>query len=76
MAMTGAGQAASVGLMLGSLGVLAYAVLGGLVWNFALRPREEADLERCFGEHLAGKANRRLLIWSLLAVDQWCRSFQ
>jgi asparagine synthase (glutamine-hydrolysing) len=26
-------------------------------------------------EHLAGKANRRLLIWSLLSVEEWCRSF-
>ena len=26
-------------------------------------------------EHLSGQANRRLLIWSLLNVDQWCRQF-
>lgn len=26
-------------------------------------------------EHLEGKQNRRLLIWSLLNVDQWCRQF-
>ncbi len=26
-------------------------------------------------EHLAGKVNRRLLIWSLLSFDQWCRTF-
>ena len=28
------------------------------------------------GEHLDGKANRRLLIWSLLSLDGWCREFQ
>jgi asparagine synthase (glutamine-hydrolysing) len=26
-------------------------------------------------EHLDGKANRRLLIWSLLSVEEWCRTF-
>lgn len=26
-------------------------------------------------DHLAGKVNRRLLIWSLLNVEQWCQSF-
>jgi len=27
------------------------------------------------GEHLDGTANRRLLIWSLLCFEQWCREF-
>ncbi len=26
-------------------------------------------------EHLAGKANRRLLLWSLLSFEQWCHTF-
>ena len=26
-------------------------------------------------DHLQGRANRRLLIWSLLAVEQWCQTF-
>ena len=26
-------------------------------------------------EHLDGKQNRRLLIWSLLNVEQWCKEF-
>jgi asparagine synthase (glutamine-hydrolysing) len=25
--------------------------------------------------HLEGRENRRLLIWSLLTVNQWCRTF-
>ena len=25
--------------------------------------------------HLSGKENRRLLIWSLLNVEQWCQEF-
>lgn len=27
------------------------------------------------GEHLDGRANRRLLIWSLLSLEQWCQTF-
>ncbi|MBL8587674.1 MAG: asparagine synthase (glutamine-hydrolyzing) [Methylobacteriaceae bacterium] len=27
------------------------------------------------GEHMSGKANHRLLIWSLLSFEQWCRTF-
>ena len=26
-------------------------------------------------EHLSGRENRRLLIWSLLNFEQWCRIF-
>lgn len=26
-------------------------------------------------EHLQGRGNRRLLVWSLLSLDQWCRTF-
>ena len=26
-------------------------------------------------EHLEGKQNRRLLIWSLLSVEHWCEKF-
>lgn len=50
MAITGIGQGLSVGLVLGSGGVLLYAVAGALLWNFLARPLEEADLARFFGE--------------------------
>jgi asparagine synthase (glutamine-hydrolysing) len=26
-------------------------------------------------EHLEGRENRRLLLWSLLGFEQWCRIF-
>lgn len=32
-------------------------------------------VEALVGEHLGGQANRRLLIWSLLSLEQWCRTF-
>lgn len=31
--------------------------------------------QRLVNEHLDGRRNRRLLIWSLLSVEQWCQSF-
>jgi len=30
--------------------VVAYAVTGSLIWNYAVRPHEEADLESRFGD--------------------------
>ncbi|MDO6149516.1 isoprenylcysteine carboxylmethyltransferase family protein [Paenarthrobacter aurescens] len=49
MAVAGISQGAAVGLILGSWLVIAYAVIGSLLWNYAVRPHEEADLERRFG---------------------------
>ncbi|WP_026547222.1 methyltransferase family protein [Paenarthrobacter nicotinovorans] len=49
MAVAGISQGAAVGMMLGSWLVVAYAVLGSLLWNYAVRPHEEADLEHRFG---------------------------
>jgi asparagine synthase (glutamine-hydrolysing) len=36
---------------------------------------DRGAVEALVGDHLAGKANRRLLIWSLLSLEQWCRTF-
>ncbi|WOH18806.1 isoprenylcysteine carboxylmethyltransferase family protein [Paenarthrobacter sp. GOM3] len=49
MALAGIVQGAAIGLMLGSWLVVAYAVIGSLVWNYAVRPHEEADLRKRFG---------------------------
>jgi hypothetical protein len=50
MAVAGIVQGAGVGLILESWLVLAYAVAGSLVWNYAIRPLEEYDLSERFGE--------------------------
>jgi protein-S-isoprenylcysteine O-methyltransferase Ste14 len=50
MAIAGLGQGAAVGLYLGSPSILAYVLTGLLIWNFGVRPGEEADLEARFGE--------------------------
>lgn len=63
MAMAGIVQGAAVGLMLSSWLVVVYAVAGSLVWNYVVRPLEEADLEARFGD-----AYRRYRS----AVRCWC----
>ena len=50
MAVAGIVQGAAIGLILHSWLVLAYAIVGSLVWNYAVRPLEEADLKERFGE--------------------------
>ena len=44
MAVAGIVQGAAIGLILQSWLVIAYAVVGSLVWNYAVRPLEESDL--------------------------------
>lgn len=50
MAAAGIVQGAAIGLILQSWLVVAYAVVGSLVWNYVVRPLEESDLEERFGE--------------------------
>ena len=50
MAVAGILQGMAVGLILSSWLVVAYAVAGSLLWNYAIRPHEEADLEERFGD--------------------------
>ncbi|WP_345763550.1 methyltransferase family protein [Diaminobutyricibacter sp. McL0608] len=50
MAIAGIAQGVAVGLILQSWLVIAYAVVGSLVWNYAVRPHEEADLEKRYGD--------------------------
>ena len=49
MAVAGAAQTIGVGLVLGSWTVIVSAVAGSVVWNFFIRPDEEADLLARFG---------------------------
>jgi protein-S-isoprenylcysteine O-methyltransferase Ste14 len=50
MAVAGIVQGAAVGMMLSSWLVILYAVCGSLIWNYAVRPHEERDLEARFGD--------------------------
>ncbi|TPW71667.1 isoprenylcysteine carboxylmethyltransferase family protein [Schumannella sp. 10F1B-5-1] len=58
MAVAGIVQGAAVGLVLGSWLVVAYAVVGSVIWNYAVRPHEEADLERRFGDEFRAYRDR------------------
>ncbi|TFC06957.1 isoprenylcysteine carboxylmethyltransferase family protein [Cryobacterium adonitolivorans] len=49
MAVSGIVQGVAVGLILSSWLVIVYAIAGSMLWNYAIRPHEEADLERRFG---------------------------
>ncbi|RZU65603.1 phospholipid methyltransferase [Microterricola gilva] len=50
MAVSGIVQGVAVGLLLSSWLVVAYAIAGSLLWNYAIRPHEERDLEQRFGD--------------------------
>jgi protein-S-isoprenylcysteine O-methyltransferase Ste14 len=50
MAVSGIAQGVAVGLLMSSWLVVVYALLGSLLWNYAIRPLEEADLEARFGD--------------------------
>lgn len=53
MALAGIAQGVAVGLMAGSWLVVLYALCGSLVWNWIVRPLEEADLVARFGDAYA-----------------------
>lgn len=50
MAVAGIGQAICVGLILGSWMTILYALSGAVFWHTAVRPSEERDLYKRFGE--------------------------
>jgi protein-S-isoprenylcysteine O-methyltransferase Ste14 len=50
MAVAGIAQGVAVGLLLGSWLVVIWALCGSLVWNSLIRPFEEEDLEKRFGD--------------------------
>ncbi|MFK8103284.1 MAG: isoprenylcysteine carboxylmethyltransferase family protein [Saprospiraceae bacterium] len=49
MAVAGIGQGICVGLILGSYLVVLYALAGGVLWHYFVRPVEEEDLAKRFG---------------------------
>ena len=53
MAAAGIIQGVAVGVLLSSWLVIVYAVVGCILWNYAVRPLEEADLEERFGDEFS-----------------------
>jgi protein-S-isoprenylcysteine O-methyltransferase Ste14 len=50
MVVAGLGQGLAVALWSGSWAVLAYVLVGGLIWEYLVRPAEERDLRHAFGD--------------------------
>lgn len=50
MAVAGLGQGLSIAIITRSIEVAAFCVLGMIVWNYLVRPIEEEDLKKTFGE--------------------------
>lgn len=71
MAMAGIVQGAAVGLMLQSWLVVVYAIAGSVVWNWFVRPVEEADLVTKFGvEYLDYRSRVRCWIPRIPAASE------
>ncbi|PPK88501.1 protein-S-isoprenylcysteine O-methyltransferase Ste14 [Neolewinella xylanilytica] len=49
MAVAGVAQGVAVGMLFHSPPVIAYALLGALLWQVTVRPAEEADMRKRFG---------------------------
>ena len=50
MAVAGIGQGLALALIFQSASILIYALLGALVWHLVVRPVEEGDMVRRFGD--------------------------
>jgi len=62
MALAGIVQGIAVGWLLGSSAVIAYAFVGIFAWHFLVRPLEEKDLMKRFGEDYQRYRNR-VRVW-------------
>ena len=36
---------------------------------------DKTSVQALINDHLEGRENRRLLIWSLLNLEQWCEAY-
>lgn len=62
MAIAGVGQGVAIAMVFQSVPLLVYSLLGALVWHLAVRPVEERDMARRFGESYL-RYRRRVSCW-------------
>lgn len=62
MALAGIVQGIGVGLLMGSYGVIVYALAGAVLWHVLVRPSEEHDLQLRFGSAYKDY-RRRVGLW-------------
>lgn len=50
MAVAGIGQALTISILLGSIPILVYSLIGAILWQWVVRPIEEKNMQQRFGE--------------------------
>ena len=70
MAIAGIAQGVAMGLLIGSWLVIVYALVGSLLWNWLIRPHEEADLYARFGDEYRDYAERVRCWWPSFSTTE------
>ncbi|MGO1909067.1 MAG: methyltransferase family protein [Brevibacterium linens] len=70
MAIAGIVQGVAMGLLIGSWLVVVYALIGSLLWNWLIRPREETDLMERFGDEYRDYAKRVRCWWPTFSTAE------
>ena len=50
MAVAGIGQGISISVIAGSISILVYSLIGAILWQLVVRPIEEKDMQKRFGQ--------------------------
>jgi protein-S-isoprenylcysteine O-methyltransferase Ste14 len=62
MAIAGMGQGLAISIYFGSIHLIVYSLIGGLLWHFVVRPIEEKNMKDRFGSDYVDYKNR-VMLW-------------